>query len=204
MRWPGAAARQPSRLVAALRMTNGRPSRISVKNGWLSRNAAAAPVPISTSTPCARRYAKPATVHGGIRIGDRRDDTADPGVHDAADAGTGPLADVAARLQRAVQRRAAGVRSGHLERVHFGVRLAGARDGTPARRPRHRSTPRPPRPSDSGWCGRARARRETGHGPCSRRRSSSSEQCGRAGRSKPTWPPAYQPTSLPAYPHHFS
>ena len=44
-RRPGASAMKPSRLVAAFRMTNGRPSRISVKNGWFSDAAGSAPMP---------------------------------------------------------------------------------------------------------------------------------------------------------------
>jgi hypothetical protein len=52
--------------MAALRMTNGRPWRISVKNGWLSRKAAAAPVPVSTATPCACKYANPRPFTAGF------------------------------------------------------------------------------------------------------------------------------------------
>ena len=59
VRRPGADAIRPSRLVAAFRITNGRPSRISVKNGRFSAIAASAPTPTSTATPFARRNAKP-------------------------------------------------------------------------------------------------------------------------------------------------
>ena len=50
-RSPARAAIRPSTLVAALRITNGRPSRINMKNGWFISTAAVAPTPTSTCTP---------------------------------------------------------------------------------------------------------------------------------------------------------
>ena len=98
-------AMQPSRLIAALSMTNGRRSRISVKNGWLRQVAVAAPRPTSTATPCSLEKREAPAAHQRIRILDRRHDARDAGLDDPHDAGPGPP-DVTARFERAVQRRA--------------------------------------------------------------------------------------------------
>jgi len=59
VRRPDVSAIRPSRLAAAFRMTNGRPSRIKVKKGRLSDADASAPSPTSTCMPCSRRKANP-------------------------------------------------------------------------------------------------------------------------------------------------
>ena len=116
---------RPSRLVAALRMTNGRPSRISVKNGWLSVDRALGRQPDVDRDAVLAQKGEAAAADGRIRILDRGHHARDAGVDDRADARAGPAL-VAARLERAVQRRAAGARTGLGQRVHLGVRFTGA------------------------------------------------------------------------------
>ena len=60
-----------------------------------------------------------------IRILDRGDQSRNPGLDDLRDARSG-ASNVAARLERAIHRRAARARPGLFERQDFGVRLAGA------------------------------------------------------------------------------
>src|SRR5439155_22275287 len=61
----------------------------------------------------------------GIGVFDGGDDASDPGADDPPHAGAGP-ADVTAGLEGAEHGRPAGARAGHLERIDFRVRLAGA------------------------------------------------------------------------------
>ena len=170
---PGASAMRPSRLVAAFRTTNGRRSRISVKNGRFSAHGGLArDSPTSTATPRDRRKAKPRPLHGGIRILDRRHDAHDARVDDPADARAG-AALVAARLERAIQRRAAGARR-RPPPARAPRRAARRRArGIPARRRRRPPRRRRRRRADWGWCARCRARRERARAPsCARRRAS--------------------------------
>ena len=89
----------------------------------------------------------------------------------AVDARAG-AADVAARLERAVQRaRRAPARPPCRARALRRAPRRPAR-GNPARRPRRPATRRPRRPAGSDSSGRARARRGTARGPCSRRMTS--------------------------------
>ena len=68
-------------------------------------------------------------------------------------------ADVAARLERAVERRAARPRRRRRQRDDLGVRSAGDLVRRRARRPRPRRRRPPRRPSGWDWCVRGRARR---------------------------------------------
>ena len=214
VRRPCASARQPSRLIAAFRMTNGRRSRISVRNGWLSTRAADAPRPTSTWTPCARRCCEALAVDERIRILDRGDQARNAGLDDLRDARTG-ASDVAARLERAVHRRAARARARLLERQHLGVRLAGApvealpddhavagHDHGPHERIRTRAAAAPARPETTrGPCSPASTtslrtarsrtrRRKTARGrPCLRPRRRSESAA--SGRSR--WRPRRRP-----------
>ena len=81
--------------------------------------------------PRSRRRSRPrpATSGFGSSIGDH--DAADAGLGDARRARAG-AAGVGARLERAVQRRAARPRAGLVERKHLGVRPAGPLVRAPA------------------------------------------------------------------------
>ena len=127
-------------------MTNGRPSDISVKNGWFSAAAGAAHSPDFDGDASGAKKREAAPADQRIRILDRRHHATNAGIDDALDARAG-AAKMAARLERAVQRGAAGARSRLRQRPHFGVRLARALvvalpDHDAVRRHQHRANQR--------------------------------------------------------------
>ena len=81
--------------------------------------------------------------------------------------GGGP-SDMAARLERAVQRRATRALAGITQRVHFRVRSAGDLVRSRARQRRLRDRRRLRPPSDWDWSGRVRARPAPAREPCNR------------------------------------
>ena len=161
---------QPSRLIAAFSMTNGRRSRISVKNGWFSRVAASTPRPTSTAMPCDakegeapaadERVRDPSSPRRRARSRLRRSDRRTGPVRPMWQHGSSVQYSVAPRVRPPASSARAPPRAARRR----------AR-GSPGRRPRRRATRPPRRPSGSDWCARARAPRETARGPCSRRRS---------------------------------
>ena len=185
VRRPGASAMRPSRLVAALRMTNGRPLAHQREERLVQRDRASRRRQPDLDRDAVRAQEREAAAaHERIRILDRRDDARDAGVDDPADARAG-AALVAARLERAVQRRAARARAGR-RRARAPRRAARRRAREiPARRRRRRPTRRRRRPADSGWCARGRARRETARAPCIRS-STSRLRCHHFSSNRPS------------------
>ena len=125
VRAPAAAATRPSRLVAAFRMTNGRPSSNRRQKRLIQPDG---PIPLDTgidddSVIAKRAKPSPRTAGKGSSIAATT--LLIPGCDDPFGARPGASC-VDARLERAVQRRSAGARSGLFEREHFGVRFAGA------------------------------------------------------------------------------
>ena len=110
---------------------------------------------------------EPAATDARIGVDRRRNDARDAGCRDTFDA-RARSPDVAARLERAVERRAAREISRLVERAHFGVRsacllvisLPDDRAVFGARPPR--------RPSDSDWSSPGPARRDRARGSCTR------------------------------------
>ena len=123
VRAPGAAATALSRLTAILATTNGRRATTLVTNTSFWRRASASRTPTVDLDAVIAQVGEAAAGDLRIRILHRRDDAADAGVGDRDRAGPG-AAGVAARLERAVERGAAGARAGGAQRVHLGVGLA--------------------------------------------------------------------------------
>jgi hypothetical protein len=96
-----------------------------VKNGRFSANRGLGRQPDFDDDAARAEDREAAAAHGGVRILHRRDDPDDAGIDDPADARAG-AALMAAGLERAIERRAAGARPRRRERVHLGMRLAGA------------------------------------------------------------------------------
>ena len=129
----------------------------------LSRAGCSAPRPRRRPRCRARGdSAKPRPLTSGLGSSIAATTRATSGLHDARDARAG-AADVAARLERAVQRRAARARPG-IARARASRRAARrpAR-GSPAAPPRRRVDDHARRPSDWGWSARGRARRGPAH-----------------------------------------
>ena len=121
---PGAAAIRPSRLTAALNRHERPPLRMNVKNAAFCRAACRRATSASTSTPCARRYAKPPPATSGFGSVAAATTRLMPAA--TIRSAQGPVRPgVAARLERAVQHCAAGTLAGRIERVHLRMRRAG-------------------------------------------------------------------------------
>ncbi len=168
---PGAAAMKPSWLIAAFMITNG-PALSNQREERLIR-ARWPPPGRARPRPARRaadRKANPWPLTRGFGSIDRGDDAQDARLDDADDAGPG-AAQVAAGLERRIQRAAARPLPGHVERVHFGVRFAGAvmvpvADHDAVARHDDRADHRV-----GAGPAAAALRRERARGPCSRDRS---------------------------------
>ena len=127
--------------------------------------AAASPTPTVDVDAMLAQIGEAAAVHERIRILDRDHGAADAGLDDERRARSG-ASGVGAGLERAVERGAARPRARRRERDDLGVRSAGDARARRGRRSRPRRRRRRRRPSDSGWCGRARARRAPARAMC--------------------------------------
>ena len=122
---PPAAATLPSRVTAALYVTSGRPVRWYVRNGAFCSRARA-PQRSSAEVDlhaAVAQLAQAAAVDLRVRVAEGDDRAADAGGHQRVRAGR-RLAVVAARLERAVERRAPGALAGLGEGHRLGVRLS--------------------------------------------------------------------------------
>ena len=140
---------RPSRLIASLTRTQGRPRSMREKKPRLSSRPAACINPVSVSTPAAIELAEALPVHRRERIAAGGDHAGDAGGDQRIGAGR-RAAHVRAGFERDVGGGAARLHARLAQRVDFGMGLAGAQVDSPRRRPcpcaRSRS-----RPSGSVW-----------------------------------------------------
>ena len=169
VRRPGAAAMQPSRLIAAFRITNGRRFAHQREERLVeARSRPRAEADLDVHAVLRADTRTPGRCTSGFGSLDRGHDARDARFDDPDDARSG-AAHVAARLERAIQRR----RRARAPRPSSSACTSAC--GSPARcvvslpdDDAVGATRRPRRPSDSGSSARGRARRETARGPCSR------------------------------------
>ena len=109
--------------TASLRITCGRLSRMRRKCPAWSCAASSAPSPISTAMPAARKPGMALPGHLRVGILDRRHHARDSGGDDRIGAGR-RFADMRARLQRHIERGAAGGLAGARQRLRLGMGTA--------------------------------------------------------------------------------